>query len=70
MLKCSGGHEDFIESDIASCTASVVGRACVLPQASSRFYPLALLVIQALGIGCLHLEQPTHLVVLGVLVCV
>ena len=25
---------DVIESDIASCTASVVGRACLLPQAS------------------------------------
>ena len=29
---------DVIESDIASCTASVVGHACLLPQASSRFH--------------------------------
>ena len=51
MLKCSGGHEDFIESDIASCTASVVGRACLLLQASSRFYLLC--APGYTSIGCL-----------------
>ena len=46
-----------VSGDIASCTASVVGRACLLPQASSCFHPSALLVIQALAFGCLHFSN-------------